>query len=74
MIKDAERSNPVALPNQRQLWRSTFVVVAIAALLFLTAVLPAEYGMDPTGVGNLTGLKQMGEIKQQLANGAARLP
>ena len=29
--------------------------------------LPAEYGIDPTGVGRLTGLTEMGEIKQQLA-------
>lgn len=29
--------------------------------------LPAEYGIDPTGVGGLTGLTEMGEIKQQLA-------
>lgn len=28
--------------------------------------LPAEYGIDPTGAGRVTGLTQMGEIKQQL--------
>lgn len=34
-------------------------------------VLPAEYGVDPTGVGRLTGLSEMGEIKVQLAKEAA---
>jgi hypothetical protein len=29
-------------------------------------VLPAEYGTDPTGVGELLGLKKMGEIKTRL--------
>ena len=33
-------------------------------------VLPAEYGIDPTGVGRALGLTQMGEIKVQLAEEA----
>jgi hypothetical protein len=32
----------------------------------VTAVLPAEYGIDPTGAGRALGLTQMGEIKTQL--------
>ena len=35
--------------------------------LLVTMVLPAEYGIDPTGVGRVLGLTEMGEIKQQLA-------
>ena len=34
-------------------------------------VLPAEYGIDPTGVGKLLRLTEMGQIKQQLAEEAA---
>lgn len=33
-------------------------------------VLPAEYGIDPTGVGRMLGLQEMGEIKTQLADEA----
>jgi hypothetical protein len=33
-------------------------------------VLPAEYGVDPTGIGKVLGLTRMGEIKRQLANEA----
>ena len=59
------------LPSSRQLLRST-VLAAIAALVLLVAVvLPAEYGIDPTGVGRVLGMTQMGEIKQQLAAEAA---
>ncbi|MGP5194401.1 transmembrane anchor protein, partial [Psychrobacter celer] len=36
-----------------------------------TVVLPAEYGIDPTGVGNLLQLTEMGQVKQQLAEEAA---
>lgn len=37
----------------------------------MTTVLPAEYGFDPTSVGRLLRLKQMGEIKAALAKEAA---
>jgi hypothetical protein len=54
------------LPTSRQLLRSTFIALATAALLLVTVVLPAEYGIDPTGAGQALGLKQMGDIKVQL--------
>jgi len=54
------------LPSSAQLLRSTVIAAATAAVLLVTAVLPAEYGIDPTGVGRVLGLTQMGEIKVQL--------
>lgn len=35
----------------------------MAAVLLLVAVLPGEYGIDPTGLGRMLGLTQMGELK-----------
>ena len=58
-------------PTSRQLIRSTLLAVVVAALLLVTCVLPAEYGVDPTGVGRLLGLTQMGEVKMALAEEAA---
>lgn len=58
------------LPTSRQLLRSTLIALAAAAVLLVTVVLPAEYGLDPTGAGRLIGLKEMGEIKTQLATEA----
>ena len=59
------------LPSSKQLVRST-VLAAIAALVLLVAVvLPAEYGIDPTGVGRVLRMTEMGDIKQQLAADAA---
>jgi hypothetical protein len=55
------------LPTSRQLLRSTLLAMAIAALLLVTVVLPAEYGVDPTGVGGALGLAEVGRIKQSLA-------
>src|SRR5215213_8541809 len=59
------------LPSSRTLLRSTAIAAGVAALLLVTVVLPAEYGVDPTGVGRLLGLTRMGEIKVALAKEAA---
>lgn len=58
-------------PPARKLLRSTLIALSVAAVLLVTAVLPAEYGTDPTGVGRIIGLTQMGEIKTRLAKEAA---
>ena len=56
-----------SLPTPRTLLRSTVIALATAGALLITVVLPAEYGVDPTGVGQVLGLKRMGEIKVALA-------
>jgi hypothetical protein len=58
------------LPTAGQLVPSTAVAAATAAALLVTVVLPAEYGIDPTGVGRVLGLTEMGEIKASLAEEA----
>ncbi|MBB05895.1 transmembrane anchor protein [Pseudooceanicola sp.] len=55
------------LPTTRQLLKSTAIAAASAVAILVTVVLPAEYGIDPTRVGGVLGLTEMGEIKQQLA-------
>jgi len=59
------------LPSSLQLLKSTVYAAIAALILLLTIVMPAEYGIDPTGIGNITGLKRMGEIKMALAEEAA---
>ena len=58
------------LPTTRQLNRATLLAAAAAALILVTAVLPAEYGVDPTGIGGALGLTPMGEMKTAEAGGA----
>lgn len=68
---NANRPSLEDLPTSAQLLKST-ALAAIAALAILIAVvLPAEYGIDPTGAGRLLGLTEMGEIKTELAEEAA---
>ncbi|MCG8618886.1 MAG: transmembrane anchor protein [Desulfobacterales bacterium] len=60
-----------ALPSTQKLIKSTLSAAVIAAILLITTVLPGEYGIDPTGIGQAIGLKKMGEIKVSLAKEAA---
>lgn len=59
------------LPSSKQLLRSTLLAAVAAVILLVAVVLPAEYGVDPTGIGRLLRMTEMGEIKQQLAADAA---
>ena len=44
------------LPTTSELLRATAVAFVIGAIVVVTAVLPAEYGVDPTGIGIRLGL------------------
>ena len=59
------------LPTSKQLIKSTVLAAIAAVVLLFTVVLPAEYGIDPTGVGSILQLTEMGQVKQQLADEAA---
>lgn len=58
-------------PDSRKLMRSTLIAAIVASILLITVILPAEYGIDPTRIGRVLGLTQMGEIKVRLAREAA---
>jgi len=59
------------IPSVGKLIKSTILAMFIATIILVTIVLPAEYGIDPTGVGKFTGLLEMGKIKASLAEEAA---
>lgn len=44
------------LPTQAQLFKATGIAMLAAGLILITAVLPAEYGLDPTGIGRKLGI------------------
>ena len=54
------------LPTNKQLRRMSIIAGIGAVAIGVMVYLPAEYGVDPTGVGSILGLTEMGEIKQQL--------
>lgn len=55
------------LPTTKQLIISVLTAITVALALLISCVLPAEYGIDPTGIGKVLGLRKMGETKMQLA-------
>lgn len=59
------------LPTTAQLRKSTLLAIGSALVILITIVLPAEYAIDPTRIGRVLGLTEMGEIKTQLAQEAA---
>lgn len=54
------------LPSNKQLRRMSIIAAIGAVAIGFMVYLPAEHGVDPTGVGSILGLTEMGEIKQQL--------
>ena len=46
--------------------KATLGAAVVAGAILTFAWLPAEHGIDPTGVGHMLGLTEMGHIKEQL--------
>ena len=57
-------------PSKKQLFKSLILGLITALIIFLTIILPAEYAIDPTGIGKKIGLQEMGIIKKELAEEA----
>ncbi len=68
---NADIPNQDQLPSSVQLLRATFVALAVSLVILLAAILPANYGVDPTGMGRVLGLTEMGQIKVSLELEAA---
>lgn len=62
--------NTHPLPTLRQLLKATGIAVFVAAAILITTVLPAEFGIDPTGAGKAMGLTALSATNAE----AAKLP
>ncbi len=51
--------NDAIIAPKRDLLRGTVVAAIVAAIVLTVAVLPAEYGIDPTGAGAAMGLTKL---------------
>ncbi len=47
------------LPSSAKLLKSTITAIIVATIILFVAVLPAEYGIDPTGLGHKLGLTKL---------------
>lgn len=51
-------------PTARQLLKATLASIFAATIILVTTVLPAEYGIDPTGIGARLGLDALGSTAE----------
>lgn len=65
--QELETLQTPAPPSKQKLAKATILALLVAAVILVTAVLPAEYGIDPLGTGAALGLTD-------LANAAAATP
>lgn len=55
-MHDITKISQDGLPSSASLIKATLGAAILGTALLVTTVLPAEYGIDPTGVGNALGL------------------
>jgi len=72
---------PEALTNQPRIQPAPLAIVkvsaisfSIAIILLITAILPAEYGIDPTGLGKIMGLDRLNSAATQAQTELASSP
>lgn len=73
-IKSTQEYHPDLLPTKAQLLKSTAMAAAIAGVLLIIAVAPAEYGIDPTGIGKQLGLTSLSQSDASVIASAEAAP
>ena len=58
-VDDGAPGGGVTAPSVRKILLATAGAAVAAAVILITAVLPAEYGIDPLGTGRLLGLTDL---------------
>ncbi len=58
-MQEASKMDAQALPTTARLLKATALAIVVAAALLMVFVLPAEYGLDPTGFGTKMGLTNL---------------
>jgi len=57
--------------SQRSLWLAVGTSAVVAAALFVCLVMPAEFRIDPTGIGRLTGVIRLSSPKPTAVHNVA---
>lgn len=74
-MTEQEHSPPVSLPSGRRIAVGAAIAAGVAAVALVFFVLPAEFGIDPTGFGKATGLTGLSKPPEEniyLKRGQAR--
>lgn len=62
-MQDISNMNREGLPSTKSLVKATGVAALIGLLVLIIAILPAEYGIDPTGLGQKMGLTMLSQAE-----------
>src|SRR5690606_31752466 len=67
-------ASSTARPSRKKLWIGTGIAAAVAAAVLVVFVLPAEFGIDPTGAGRALGLTKLAEpgMSEEQVRGSKR--
>jgi len=60
-MQDISNMDREGLPSTKSLIKATGVAAIIGLLVLITTILPAEYGIDPTGLGQKMGLTMLSQ-------------
>lgn len=55
-MSDNSNNNP---PSSKSIFVATGIALVVAVIVLVSAILPAEFGVDPLGIGRLTGLNAL---------------
>jgi len=72
--ESARTSAPARSPSGRTLVKATAAALLAAVVVLVTAVLPAEYGIDPVGTGRALGLLNLFGVDEATATPATIAP
>ena len=61
-MNSSQQTIPIVSPSRRSLLWQVVAAVAVATTVLVVVVLPAEFGIDPTGLGKRTGLLGMSNV------------
>ena len=55
----------IPVQSKRTLFKAIFMAILVAIVLLITCILPAEYNIDPTGVGKALGLTAIAKASEK---------
>lgn len=70
-MSDSDNNNLRSGPSRRHLLKGALLALVLAVIVTVFFILPAEYGVDPTGVGARLGLVDLAATAEEAESGAA---
>ncbi|WP_051484368.1 hypothetical protein [Shewanella waksmanii] len=62
-----EQHSHIPVHTTATLIKASIIALLVAIVVLLVAILPAEYNIDPTGLGKVAGLTQLAQAEEQPA-------